>query len=152
MHESSLIGWASSLQLPHSFYIILSTQIMKNTNIQSIAFLIILFVSPFCLSAQDRDTMSKSEITKMDSTESSNQKADQLQTTNDENRMADAKLDRKQTRAKSKDAQRVEREASSAARESRAAVRTERKAQKSRKEATRQAKRASDARAKSDKN
>jgi hypothetical protein len=125
---------------------------MKISNIYSIAFLSILFISPLCLCAQDRDTMSKNEIAKMDSTESSNQKADQLQETNDENRMAEAKLDRKQTRAKSKDAQRVEREASSAARESRAAVRTERKAQKSRKEATKQAKRASDARAKSDKN
>jgi hypothetical protein len=125
---------------------------MKINNIYTIAFLSLLFVSPLALCAQDRDTMSKNEISKMDSTESSNQKADQLQQTTDENRMAEAKLDRKQTRAKSKDAQRVEREASSAARESRAAVRTERKAQKSRREATRQAKRASDARAKSDKN
>jgi hypothetical protein len=125
---------------------------MNIKNIYAIAFLSILFMTPLSLSAQDRDTMSKKEIAKMDSTESSNQKADQLQKTNDENRMTEAKLDRKQTRAKSKDAQRVEREASSAARESRAAVRTERKAQKSRKEATRQAKRASDARAKSDKN
>jgi hypothetical protein len=125
---------------------------MKITNVHSLAFLSILFISPLSLCAQDRDTMSKTEIAKMDSTESSNLKADQLQKTNDESRMAEAKLDRKQTRAKSKDAQRVEREANSAARESRTAVRTERKAQKSRKEATRQAKRASDARAKSDKN
>jgi hypothetical protein len=125
---------------------------MKITNIQSITFLSILFISPLSVCAQDRDMMSKSEIAKMDSTESANLKADQLQETNDENRMTEAKLDRKQTRAKSKDAQRVEREASSAARESRAAVRTERKAQKARKAATRQEKRASDARAKSDKN
>lgn len=125
---------------------------MKSINIYSIGAIALLLTLPFVGQTQDRDTMSKSEIAKMDSTESSNQKADQLQTRNDENRMADAKLDRKQTRAKSKDAQRVEREASSAARESRAAVRTERKAQKARKEATRQAKRASDARAKSDKN
>jgi hypothetical protein len=118
---------------------------------------IVILFSAFCISslstqAQGRDTMSKNAIAKMDSTESSNRKADQLQKTTDENRMTEAKLDRKQTRAKSKDAQRVEREASSAARESRVAVRTERKAQKSRKEATKQAKRASDARAKSDKN
>src|SRR5690349_25016023 len=109
---------------------------MKITNIQSIAFLSILFISPLSVCAQDRDTMNKSEIAKMDSTESANLKADQLQKTNDENRMSEVKLDRKQTRAKSKDAQRVEREASSAARESRAAVRTEKKAQKARKEAT----------------
>jgi hypothetical protein len=101
---------------------------------------------------QDRDTMSKVQIAKMDSTDSANQKADQLQKTNDETRMAEVKQDRKQTRAKSKDAQRVEREASDAARESKAAVRTEKKAQKSRKEATKQAKPAADAREKSDKN
>lgn len=122
------------------------------TNIQSITFLSILFISPLSVCAQDRDMMSKSEIAKVDSTESANLKAEQLQKTNDENRLTEAKLDRKQTRAKSKDAQRVEREASSAARESRVAVRTERKAQKARKAATRQAKRAADARAKSDKN
>lgn len=96
--------------------------------------------------------MSRVEIAKMDSVEASTLRADQLEKTNDENRLSEAKLDRKQTRAKSKDAKRVEKEASSAARESRAAVRAEKKAQKSRKDATKQAKRASDARAKSDKN
>jgi hypothetical protein len=125
---------------------------MKANNILSIALVGLALTLPLCVKAQDRDNMSKNEIAKMDSTQSANQRADQLQKTNDDNRMAEAKLDRKQTRAKSKDAQRVEREASSAARESRAAVRTERRAQKSRKEATRQAKRASDARAKSDRN
>jgi hypothetical protein len=104
------------------------------------------------LCAQDRDAMSKNEIAKMDSVQSATLRADKLQKTTDENRMAEVKLDRKQTRAKSRDAKRVEQEASNAARESRIAVRTERKAQKSRKEATKQAKRASDARAKSDKN
>lgn len=102
--------------------------------------------------AQDRDTMSKAEISTMDSVETATIKADQLQKSNDENRLSEAKLDRKQTKAKAKDARRVEQEANNAARESKAAVRTERKAQKSRREATRQAKRASDARAKSDKN
>jgi hypothetical protein len=125
---------------------------MKANNILLTALVGLALTLPLCVKAQDRDTMSKNEIAKMDSTQSATQRADQLQKTNDDNRMAEAKLDRKQTRAKSKDAQRVEQEASSAARESRAAVRTERRAQKSRREATKQAKRASAARAKSDKN
>jgi hypothetical protein len=125
---------------------------MKSNTILSTLTLAALLIFPFCMQAQDSDTMSKNEIAKMDSIESSNLKADQLQKTTDENRMTEAKLDRKETRAKSKDAKRVENDATRAARESRAAVRTERKAQKSRKEATNQAKKASDARAKSDKN
>lgn len=125
---------------------------MKVNNISSLIALGLFLIVPLCTHAQERDTMSKVEIAKMDSIESSTLRADQLQKTNDEARLSEAKLDRKQTRAKSKDAKRVEKEASSAARESRAAVRAEKKAQKSRKDATRQAKRASDARAKSDKN
>lgn len=111
-----------------------------------------MLLLPLYTNAQDRTQMSRDEIAKLDSVQSATAQAEQLQKSNDENRMAEAKLDRKQTRAKSKDAKRVEQEASSAARESRAAVRAEKKAQKSRKDATRQAKRASDARAKSDKN
>jgi hypothetical protein len=125
---------------------------MKTRNIFPSIIIGSFFLLPFCMQAQDRSTMSKIEIAKMDSVDSATMKANQLEKTNDENRMADAKLDRKQTRAKAKDAQRVEQEANSAARESKAAVRAERRAQKSRKEATRQAKRASDAREKSDKN
>lgn len=125
---------------------------MKFTNALTIAVLGAFLSFPLSLSAQDRDNLSKNEIAKMDSVESSNQRATQIQNTKDENRMAEAKLDRKQTRAKSKDAKRVERDANNAARESRIAVRTERKAQKSRKQATKQEKRASDAREKSDNN
>jgi hypothetical protein len=47
------------------------------------------------LCAQDRDTMSKTEIAKMDSIESSNLEAAQLQKTTDENRMAEVKLEQK---------------------------------------------------------
>ena len=125
---------------------------MKANNILLIALLGLALTLPLCVKAQDRDTLSKNEIANMDSVQGAALRAGQLQKANDDNRMAEAKLDRKQTRAKSKDAQRVEQEASSAARESRAAVRTERRAQKARKEASRQSKRASDARAKSDKN
>jgi hypothetical protein len=125
---------------------------MKANNILLIVLVGLVLTLPRCVKAQDRDTMSKKDSAKIDSVQSATQQADRLQKTNDDNRMAEAKLDRKQTRAKSKDAQRVEHEASSAARESRAAVRAERRAQKSRKEATKQSKRASDARARSDKN
>jgi hypothetical protein len=107
---------------------------------------------PLTIKAQDRDTMSKAEIAKMDSVEAATLKADQLQKSNDETRLMEAKLDRKQAKAKSKDAKRVEQDATDAARASKAEVRTEKKAQKSRRLATRQAKRASEARAKSDKN
>jgi hypothetical protein len=125
---------------------------MKASNIFPIFILGSIFLLPIYTMAQDRSSMSKIELAKKDSVESATLKADQLQKSNDENRLTEAKLDRKQTRAKAKEAKRVEQDANSAARESRAAVRTERKAQKSRKEATRQAKRASDAREKSDKN
>jgi ABC-type transporter lipoprotein component MlaA len=125
---------------------------MKPTRLPSILLLSSFFVFPFCIQAQDRDAMSRNEITKMDSVESATLQADQLQKSNDETRMAEAKLDKKQTRAKSKDAKRVEEEASSAARESKSAYRKEKKAQKSRKEAPKQNKKAADARAKSDKN
>jgi hypothetical protein len=125
---------------------------MKTTTILSIFTIGSLFLLPFHINAQDRNAMSRAEISKMDSVESATSKAEQVQKSKDEGRMKEVKLDRKQTRAKQKDAKRVEREASSAARESKAQVRTERKAQKSRKEATKQAKRATDAREKSDKN
>lgn len=125
---------------------------MKFNNTLSLAILSSILSFPLALCAQDRDNLSKNEIAKMDSIESSTQRAAQIQKTADENKMAEAKLDRKQTRAKSKDAKRVERDANNAARESRIAVRTERKAQKSRKAATKQEKRASDARSKSDNN
>jgi len=125
---------------------------MKALNIFSILALNSILLLSISTNAQDRSTMSKSEIAAMDSVELATVKADQLQKSNDETRMTEAKLDRKQTKAKSKDAKRVEQEASSAARESKSALRAEKKAQKSRKEATKQAKRASDARAISDKN
>src|SRR6187399_2596554 len=103
---------------------------MKANNILSIVIVGLFSSLPFCIQAQDRDAMSKSEISKMDSVESATLRAEQSQKAADENRMAEAKLDRKQTRAKSKDAKRVEQEASDAARQSKASVRTEKKAQK----------------------
>lgn len=101
---------------------------------------------------QNRNEMSKHEIARMDSVESATLKAERVQNTKDQNRMADFKQDRRQTKAKAKDAQRIERDANAAARESRNALRSERKAQKLRNAANRQAKKASKARDKSDNN
>jgi hypothetical protein len=96
--------------------------------------------------------MSRVERNQKDSLETVRANEQQLQQTDDEKRMADAKIDRKQTRAKAKHAQRIEDDANDAARESRQAVRTERRAQKSRKQATRQSDKAAKARDKSDRN
>jgi hypothetical protein len=75
-----------------------------------------------------------------------------VQEENDAERLSDAKDERRRTKAKAKEAARVEREASDAARESKNALRTEKKAQKARKQADAQAKKASKARTKSEKN
>ena len=104
------------------------------------------------VTAQYRNDMSKAETAKRDSLEIVSQNEIRAQDTRDETRMADAKLDRKQSKAKAKDAQRIERDASDAAQESKYAVRTEKKAQKSRKKADKQAEKAAKARDKSDSN
>jgi hypothetical protein len=101
---------------------------------------------------QERSEMSQGERNRMDSLEAISKKEVQIEKSKDEERMAEAKSDRRKTRAKAKDAQRVERDANTAARESRSAVRSERKAQKSRRQANKQADKASKAREKSDNN
>jgi hypothetical protein len=70
----------------------------------------------------------------------------------DEERLSDAKSDKKATKAKAREAQRVESDANDAARESKDAYRSEKKAQKSRKKADKQAQSAEEARDKSDQN
>lgn len=102
--------------------------------------------------AQEQGSMSKREIAHMDSVEAESKKVIQAQKTKDENTMADFRRDKKQTKAKAKDAQRIERDANAAARESRVALRAERRAQQSRKDANKQAEKAEKARDKSDKN
>ena len=102
--------------------------------------------------AQNSDVMTQAQRDRKDSVETATHQEAQVQTRNDENRMADAKLDRKETKAKAKEAQRIENEANDAARQSKNALKAERKAQKSRKQANQQAQKASDARDKSDKN
>jgi hypothetical protein len=69
----------------------------------------------------------------------------------DADNLSDLKSDRADTRAKAKEAQRVERNVNDAAREANAAYRDEQKAQKARKKADRQAKKAAKARMRSDK-
>jgi hypothetical protein len=102
--------------------------------------------------AQSSGDMAKTERDKKDSVKTATLREEQVQSVKDENRMADAKLDQKQTKAKAQKAQRIEKDANDAARESRYAVRAERKAQKSRKAANKQAEKASKAREKSNKN
>jgi hypothetical protein len=102
--------------------------------------------------AQSSGDTTQAERDKKDSVETVALKEAQTQSTNDKNRMAEAKLDRKQTKAKAEDAQRIEKDANDAARQSRYAVRAERKAQKSRKQATKQAQKAAQAREKSNNN
>lgn len=102
--------------------------------------------------AQTGDDMTQAQRNRKDSVETAARQEAQVQNRKDENRMADAKHDRKETKAKAKEAQRVEGEANDAARESKSALKAERRAQKSRKQADKQAERASDARNKSNKN
>jgi hypothetical protein len=87
-----------------------------------------------------------------DSVETATHQEALVQNRKDEDRMADAKLERKETKANAKEAQRMENEANDAARESKNALKAERKAQKSRKQANKQAEKAADARDKSNKN
>src|SRR5687768_14713263 len=85
--------------------------------------------------AQSSGDMTQIERNKKDSAETVTLKEAQTPSTKDKNRMAGAKLERKQTQAKSENARRIEKDANDAARESRYAVRAERQAQKSRKQA-----------------
>lgn len=102
--------------------------------------------------AQSSGDTTQSEYEKEDSVETVTRKEAQTQNAKDQNRMEDAKFDRKQTKAKAENAQRIEKDAKDAARESRFALRAERRAQKSRKEANRQAEKAAEAREKSNNN
>jgi hypothetical protein len=102
--------------------------------------------------AQSSGDMTQTERDRKDSVETAALTEAQVQSTKDKNRMADAKQDRKQTKAKAENAQRIENDANDAARESRYALRGERRAQKSRKQANQQAEKAANAREKSNNN
>ena len=102
--------------------------------------------------AQYSNVKTQAQRERKDSVETATHQEALLQNREDENRMADAKLDRKETKAKAKEAKRMENEANDAAQQSKNALKAERKAQKSRKQADQQAKKASNARDKSNKN
>jgi hypothetical protein len=102
-------------------------------------------------SQNPRDTI-KVEAQRKDSIDAAMKTEARVQETKDENTIARAKADRKETKAKANNARRIERDAENAAKESEHALRSERKAQKSRRQANEQAEKASKAREKSDKN
>src|SRR4051812_44617226 len=102
--------------------------------------------------AQGSMDLTQGQLDRKDSVEAVAHEEAQLQSRKDENKMADAKLERKETKEKAKEAERIESEASDAAHQSKNALKAERKAQKSRKQADKQAKKAADAREKSNKN
>jgi Na+-transporting NADH:ubiquinone oxidoreductase subunit NqrC len=102
--------------------------------------------------SQSRIEMNKVELDRNDSVDTATRNEAKVLETKDQNTMANAKVDRKETKAKAKAAKRIERDANDAAKQSRYAVTSERKAQKSRKQANDQAEKASKARDKSDNN
>jgi hypothetical protein len=101
---------------------------------------------------QNPHDTTKTKIERKDSIDTAAKIEAKVQETKDENAIARAKADRKETKAKAKNASRIERDADNAAKESKYALRSERKAQKSRKQANDQAEKASKAREKSDNN
>jgi hypothetical protein len=102
---------------------------------------------------QDQPTPpSMDEKQRADSLERVSMATLQDQKAKDESKMADARLNKKQTKARAKAAQRVERDATDAAKQSKYAVKAEKRAQRSRKKADRQEQKAATAREKSDNN
>jgi hypothetical protein len=101
---------------------------------------------------QYRTESTRSEAERLDSASTMYRNEQVQQTEQDAERLADVKKDRRETKAKAKEARRVEQEASDAARESKYALRAEKRAQKSRKDADKQAQKANRARIRSDKN
>jgi hypothetical protein len=106
----------------------------------------------YYLYGQDRTEMSKLERDRMDSLQKVDLKVQEQQIAEDKNAIDNAKNASIQTKAKAKEAQRVERDASAASSESKKALKMELNAQKARKNADQQSQKASDARDKSDKN
>ena len=106
----------------------------------------------FELFAQDAP-ISKFEYNRMDSLQTIYKRDQaQAQKADDLEKMTDAKNDQSETKAKAKEAQRIEGEADDAAKQSKSALKSEKKAQKQRKQADRQAEKAKAARDKSDLN
>lgn len=105
-------------------------------------------------SAQDSTATSNADSARIDSlvmAYNKQEKAKDHQRRDSEN-LSDLKSEREETRAKAKEAQRVEADANDAARESKMAYRKEKRAQRAREQADRQAQHAAGARDISDKN
>jgi hypothetical protein len=107
-----------------------------------------------CAIAQDSPTRSDEENARIDSLAKAynQQEAVKDQDRRESEDLLNLKAEKKETKAKAREAQRVESEANDAARESKIAYRQEKKAQRARAQADRQAKKAAKARIKSDKN
>lgn len=101
------------------------------------------------LYAQEKNV---SDLERMDSAEMATHEELRARQATDANTISDYRDNRKETKAKAKEARRVESDANAAARESRYALRSEKRAQKARKNADKQAEKASRARTKSDRN
>ncbi len=99
--------------------------------------------------AQEQSRPDTERVQRADSAEMAKFRTQQ---TRDANTISDYRDDRRETKAKAKEARRVESDANTAARESRYALRSEKRAQKARKNADKQAEKASRARTKSDRN
>ena len=125
---------------------------MKYKRILSLVAVSALSLFAFELFAQDAP-ISKFEYKRMDSLQAIyNRDQAQTQKAEDAEKMTDAKNEQVETKAKAKEAQRIENEADDAAKQSKNEVRTEKKAQKLRKQADNQAEKAEAARDKSDLN
>ena len=125
---------------------------MKNQKIVLTIALGALSLLSHKLYAQQQVEPGKDKVAHMDSVQTAAHEETQAQKKKDANTIAEYQFDRKETKAKAKEAQRVENEANTAARESRYALRSEKRAQKARKDADTQADKASRTRVKSDKN
>ena len=107
-----------------------------------------------CAIAQDRTTRSQEDSARIDSLATAyneEQAAEDRDKRHSEN-LSDLKSEKRDTKAKAREAQRVEGDANDAARQSKIAYRQEKKAQKAREKADKQSKKAEHARAKSEKN
>ena len=115
---------------------------------------VICFSISYSVAAQDLTATSHDDNVRVDSLANSyNQQetAKEQERKNSGNRL-DLKSEKRETKAKAKEAQQIEDEANDAARESKMAYRKEKKAQRARERADKQSKKAAKARTISDKN
>ena len=125
---------------------------MNNKKILSLIAVGAASLFTFQLSAQD-SPITRTEYNRMDSLQGAYDRDEvQTQKAEDLQNMTDAKNDQSETKAKAKEAQRIEGEANDAAKQSKNALKSEKKAQKQRKKADKQADKAKASRDKSNLN